>query len=193
MRRSLEWRVTCRWHRLGLPRVPKFVLINQLLEAARPLDRFKYIIVVDDDIALPHRFLDDYLRVVEILRFSLAQPARTHNSVIHHPIVERRDDCIARQTRFVEIGPVFSMRTDAVKLLTPFDVSLSPMGWGFDYAWPVQLGDLRMGIVDVTPVEHVMRPAISGYSGAGDQMVAYLSVTPHLSLEEAYHVLTEYQ
>src|SRR5678815_2593826 len=128
MRRSLEWRVTCRWHRLGLPRVPKFVLINQLLEAARPLDRFKYIIVVDDDIALPHRFLDDYLRVVEILRFSLAQPARTHNSVIHHPIVEHTGDLIARDTRLEEIGPVLSMRTHAVKLLPRSDRSSSTMG-----------------------------------------------------------------
>lgn len=192
LRRSCEWQVTQVWYRLKQPYVPKFTLINQML-ASVPLGGFRHVLIVDDDIRLPFGFLDNYLRIVEICHFALVQPARTHGSEMHHLIVEQVDGVVARETRFVEIGPLFSMRQDALALLTPFDVALSPMGWGFDYAWPVQIGALKMGIVDATPVDHTARPAVTGYSGAGEQMHEYLLTHPHLPGEEAYRTLTEYR
>ena len=188
---SKEWQVEQIWWQLGQPRVPKFTIINRMLVTV-DLNAFAYVIVTDDDIRLSPRFLDRYLGIVEACRFALAQPARTHGSEIHHPIVEQVDGLIARETRFVEIGPLFSMRQDALPLLTPFDET-SPMGWGFDYTWPLQLGNLKMGIVDATPVDHTMRSAVSGYTGAGDQMREYLLAHPHLTQEEAYRTLMEYR
>lgn len=68
--------VTCQ-QELGA--VPKFYLINQLLER-ESLERYEYVIVVDDDIQLPERFLDKFLSLQATLEFRLAQPARTSNS-----------------------------------------------------------------------------------------------------------------
>ena len=187
---SSVWEVDQVWFPLGQPRVPKFVLLNHILQQQH-LDRYDYILVCDDDIQLPENFLDRYLAIVEGCDFALAQPARTHRSDIHHPIVAHVPGLVARQTRFVEIGPLFSMRQDVVPLLLPFDES-SPMGWGYEFVWPLQIEPRRMGIVDATPVSHTMRPAVSEYSGAGDQMIAYLLARPHLSREDAYTTVQEY-
>lgn len=187
---SQLWEVSQLWAREQQPYTPKFVRLNQVLKEV-PLDEYEYVIVCDDDIALPTRFLDRYLRIVSMCRFVLAQPARTPESEIHHPIVRQMNGRLARETRFVEIGPLFSMHKSILPLMLPFD-EMSPMGWGYDYAWPVVLESFRMGIVDATPVLHAFRPALSGYSGASEQMAGYLQTHSHLSPEEAYTTRMEY-
>lgn len=149
---------------------PKFALLNELLVAAS-LPDFDYVIVCDDDVLLPEAFLDRYLACVEQHDFALSQPARTHDSFTDHPFVERLDGLTARWTRFVEIGPVFCMRRDAVPLLVPFDET-SPMGWGYDFVWPCILEEagLRPGIVDATPVSHSLRKSVTRYRhGTADE------------------------
>lgn len=191
---SREWQVHQSWIRLGQPRVPKFVLINRILAQCRHLHEMDYVIIADDDITLPKNFLDNYLRVVEDKLFALAQPARDYGSPIHHHIVSRVSGLEARRTRFVEIGPLVSIRRDALPLLVPFDTEITPMGWGYDYTWPLALesAGLYMGIVDSVPVGHTFREPVSQYSGASDQMVEYLRLTPHLEPEKAYTTLVEY-
>src|SRR5439155_5541514 len=118
----------------------------------------------DDDIALPRGFLDAFLGLQGRTGLALAQPARTHDSYYDHPIVERQLGVQARRTRFVEIGPLVSMRRDAAALLLPFD-ERSPMGWGYDNLWPLILGrhGLGMGIIDATPVNHGLRKPTAEY------------------------------
>jgi hypothetical protein len=143
---------------------PKFSLINALL-ARVDLAAFEYVIVCDDDISLPPRFLDDFIALQRRLDFRLAQPARTPGSHIDHDIVCQQEHCVARQTLFVECGPLFSMHRSVTDLLVPFDTE-SPMGWGYEYVWSWRLAQryLRMGIVDCVPVEHRMRVRGSCYS-----------------------------
>lgn len=192
--RSQDWLVSQAWYRLGSDLTPKFVLINHILSFIHNLHDYKYVIVCDDDISLPTGFLDTYLGIVDALSFGLAQPARTPASVIHHSIVKQVDGLTARETRFVEIGPLFSMHREVVSMLTPFDTSISPMGWGYEFVWARKLDAAgeKMGIVDCAPVDHTMRPPVSGYSGAGDQMVEYLRANPHMPPQEAYATLAEY-
>lgn len=205
--RAEEWSVEQQWIAVGsgdLPaplapltawqqrsRVPKFVLLNRLL-AGRDLRQYEYVLVCDDDITLPERFVDRYLDLVVRYDLALAQPARTHASYTDNLIVERLDGLVARRTRFVEIGPLFSMRGDAVPLLTPFDES-SPMGWGYDFVWPVLLerAGLRMGIVDATPVAHELRKPSTLYDDrdASRAMEAYLSTRSHLSPQDAFRIV----
>src|SRR6516164_6284280 len=169
---SRDWTVDQRWAAIGNDQSarsslrlawwspqgePKFSVINQLLAGVN-LEEYDFLIVVDDDIDLPGSFLDKYLELLERFDFALAQPARTHDSYVDHAFVEQLDGITARQTLFVEIGPLFSIRRDAILLLTPFDMT-SPMGWGYDFAWPTVItsAGLKMGIIDGLPVRHALR------------------------------------
>ena len=205
LRQSRDWLVDQRWIAIGPEvnaavadvtvvhqeaRAPKFALLNRLLTTV-DAGQYEFVLVCDDDIALPEAFLDRYLALVQQYDFSLAQPARTHDSYIDHPFVEQLDGLTARHTRFVEIGPLFSVRRDAAALLLPFD-ERSPMGWGYDQAWPcvIEAAGLRMGIVDAVPVSHALRKPVAHYRHAeADQARAqYLATMPHLPYEEAFFI-----
>lgn len=200
---SRHYRVTQRWAALnGMPpaphvekvtvlalnqRVPKFALLNRLLHGIDPA-RYDFILLCDDDIQLPESFLDSLLDRQSKYDFALAQPARTHNSYTDHRIVEQVDGLDARRTRFVEIGPVVSLRRDAAAILLPFDEDCG-MGWGLDFLWPVAIesAGLKMGIIDATPVAHALRPAAKSY-GLDEALVhmqAYLEDKPHLTPQQA--------
>jgi hypothetical protein len=207
---SSRWQVEQRWAALGrgaIPgpmksvtvwssdtMVPKFTVLNRLLEDI-DLDEAAWVVVCDDDVGLPAGFLDAYLALVERYEFALAQPARTPESYIDHPFVERLAGLTARRTRFVEIGPVFSVRQDATRLLLPFDET-SQMGWGYDAAWPcrIESAGLRMGIIDATPVTHSFRKPVTHYDfdHATSQMKAYLHGRPQLTASEAFRILESY-
>ena len=205
--RSTRWKVKQRWVALGRSPVPaamasvtcwstsqptpKFEILNHLLGEVAG-ESFDYVLVADDDIVLPAGFLDAYLGLVERHDLALAQPARTHDSYIDHHFVERLDGLDARRTRFVEIGPLFSMRRDALARLTPFDLG-SPMGWGYDFAWPVVMEEagLHMGIVDATPIAHSLRKPVAhyDYETANRAMQAFLDTHPHLSRDQAFSIV----
>ncbi len=173
---------------------PKFAILNRLL-GNMDLSAYDFIIVTDDDIELPGSFLDRYLALADCYDFALAQPARSHDSYIDHVFVEQLDGITARQTHFVEIGPLFSMRADALPFLLPFDIS-TPMGWGYDFTWPsvMKKVGLKMGIVDALPVRHNLRKPVVHYNhaDADAQMKAYLSGQPHLTKAECFFIVESY-
>ncbi len=168
-------------------RVPKFVLLNRLLSELE-LDDYRYLMVVDDDIELPQGFLDQFLAIQEARDFTLAQPARTHDSFTDHHFVNQLMGVESRLTRFVEIGPLMSLRREGYQILLPFDED-APMGWGLDFVWPVILEQhgLRLGIVDAAPIRHALRKPVSTYEYTQTEsaMQAFLAKRPHLTLAEA--------
>src|SRR6476659_1969651 len=83
---------------------PKFTLINTLLD---DISDFDFLIVIDDDVELPNKFLNQFIGLINRYQFALAQPARTPDSYIDHFITMSMPGLQARLTRFVEIGPVF--------------------------------------------------------------------------------------
>ncbi len=174
--------------------LPKFVLLNKLL-SEEILDNFDFFIFCDDDVFLPVDFLKTYLDLTLRYDFALAQPARTHNSYIDWHFVEQLDGMKARRTRFVEIGPLFSVRQDICSEIFPFN-ERSPMGWGYDFVWPylIEKMGMRMGIIDATPVEHAMRKPVKNYKHdeANKSMEDYLSRNPYLSKGEAFRILESY-
>lgn len=175
--------------------VPKFELINRLLSHVN-LNDYSFVLVCDDDITVPDGFIDLFLEQQTRYNFALAQPARTHNSYLDHAIVEVVDDLAARQTRFVEIGPIFSIRHDAFSVLLPFDEQ-APMGWGLDFVWPVILesAGLKMGIIDAVLADHSLRKPFTQYDGdkALNEMQLFLKDRPHLEPHEAFVVLNEFR
>jgi hypothetical protein len=128
------------WHQPTL--APKFRLINRLLSQER-LGDYEYLIVIDDDIQLPENFLHLFLDAQAALDFRLAQPARTPKSYIDHPIVAQQAGTFARQTRWVEVGPLVSIHRSIFDLVLPFD-ERSPMGWGYENVWAYELWTRRL-------------------------------------------------
>lgn len=163
---------------------PKFPTINSMLRHVQDRD---YVLVCDDDITVPDGFLEKYLVHVDAFDLALAQPARTLESTFDHAITRQRPMSVVRETRFVEIGPLFSVRRGLFRDLFPFDES-SPMGWGYDLVWPVRVAKagLKMGIVDETPVAHSLRPSKS-YDVKAQQaaMEMFLATHKHLPYAEA--------
>jgi hypothetical protein len=142
----------------------KWANLNALLAAHPPGDA-DWLLLVDDDVALPHRFLDDFLFVAEHLGLRLAQPAHAFASHAAWRVTRRRPGSIARQTRFVEIGPVTAIHAQAFGVLLPFPEL--EMGWGLDGHWAAlaAAAGLPLGIVDITPIRH-LRPVATNYPHA---------------------------
>ncbi len=172
---------------------PKFALLNRLLKPS-DTDDFDFVFACDDDIYLPQGFLPAYIAHQRMLDFAVAQPSRAWHSHFDHAFALRRPWLQARQTRFVECGPLVSFRRDAACLLLPFDQEEGM--WGIDLVWPavIERHGLTMGIVDAVPVDHSVRPQASTYDKSYQYaaMGEYLSKRPHIPMQEAFTVVKRY-
>jgi glycosyltransferase involved in cell wall biosynthesis len=141
----------------------KFSVLNRLI-APRDLEEYDYLLVIDDDIGLPDGWLDDFLTLASDCEFDICQPARSANSDVGHAFTLQIPGIQARETEFVEVGPVVAVRRSAFGSLVPFDETF-PMGWGMECAWRAICGrdGLRMGIIDAFPIEHTFRPTLAHY------------------------------
>jgi hypothetical protein len=176
-------------------RTPKFTLINRIIGKDDVADH-DFVMVCDDDVTLPHDFIDRFIGWQQHCNFALAQPARTWNSYVDHGFVRRSLWSKARETRFVEIGPIFCMNRAMAKLLVPFDET-SAMGWGYDLVWPViaKQHGLKLGIVDDAAIDHSIRARGALYQTGGEleSMAAMLSQHEHLNARDAFVVLERFR
>jgi hypothetical protein len=170
---------------------PKYALLNRLL-AEEDLEGYDFVVSTDDDIVLPDGFPDLFLGVQGRVGFDLAQPARTPNSYVDHPIVIQQRGVVARRTRFVEIGPLVSFGRDIYDLVFPFDET-SAMGWGFENVWAHRLREhgRAQGIVDAVPMDHSIREPLAHYewADANADRERYLARNPHIPLQQCLRVL----
>jgi len=160
----------------------KFENLNRLLAEAPAGNTADWTLVVDDDVALPPAFLDRFLGVSEAFALDLAQPAQTLLSHSAWKVTRRRPASLARETRFVEIGPVTAFGCRPAEELFPFP-SLR-FGWGLDLHWAalaVERG-WRLGVVDAVPVRHEARTVAAGYPRreAEEEATRFLSDRPYL-------------
>ncbi|MDX6702847.1 MAG: hypothetical protein QOF26_3073 [Baekduia sp.] len=141
----------------------KFENLDALL-ARHDLATFDWVVVTDDDVALPRDFLDTFLACAETGSLRLAQPAHRRHSHAAWDVTRRRGGGDWRETTFVEIGPVTAFDREAAAALLPFPPTLR-MGWGLDAHWSAvaQEHGWRIGVVDATPIGHTIRPAAEGY------------------------------
>jgi hypothetical protein len=140
----------------------KFQNLNVLLESAGS-HSFDWLLVLDDDVDLPARFLDRLIAACEHFGLALAQPAQTLMSHAAWRITRRQPRSIVRETRFVEIGPVTAFAAQAAATLTPFpDLRY---GWGLDLHWAALAAERgwKLGIVDALPVRHERSPVATTY------------------------------
>jgi hypothetical protein len=140
----------------------KFENLNALLEQ-HPAAGYDWLLALDDDVSLPHGFLDTFLFLAERFDLQLAQPAHRHRSHAAWRLTRRWRGAVARETPFVEIGPVFALHSPTFPTLLPFP----PLrfGWGLDLHWSALAREhgWRSGVIDATPVRHGMRLIATGY------------------------------
>lgn len=156
---------------------------------------FDWLLVVDDDVRLPPRFLDRFIGVCERFGFDLAQPAQSQLSHSAWRVTRRRPASLARETRFVEIGPVTGFARRAAGELLPFPELR--FGWGLDLHWAAVAAERgwRLGVVDATPVRHEDSPVAAAYSGdeARAEAAGFLADRAHLPASRAGDVLATHR
>ena len=165
----------------------KFQNLNALLTGAE----CDWLLVMDDDVTLPRRFLDRFIAICERFDLALAQPAQTLTSHAAWRVTRRRGGSLARETRFVEIGPVTAFRKDAAAELTPFPELR--YGWGLDLHWASLAAERgwRLGIVDAVPVRHETAPVASTYrhEDAIAEAREFLAARPFVNAADAQETL----
>ena len=142
--------------------------------------------MIDDDVALPPGFLDAFLCAAERTGLKLAQPAHRLHSHAAWPVTRRQPGATARETTFVEIGPLTAFHRDTFATLLPFpDLR---MGWGLDAHWAAVAREhgWPIGIVDATPVGHTIAPVGAGYGhdAAIAEARAFLAGRPYVRRDE---------
>jgi hypothetical protein len=171
----------------------KWANLNAAL-AEHPAAGHDWLVIADDDVALPRGFLDAFLFLAERFRLRLAQPAHAHASHAAWEVTRRRPGVVARRTRFVEIGPVTAIHADAFPVLLPFpDLQ---MGWGLDAHWGALAAEhgWPVGVVDATPIRH-LRPVATAYprEAAIAEAEAFLDGRAYVTRERAADVLDAYE
>jgi hypothetical protein len=175
-------------HRLTIARATaggngrgKFQHLNALL-AAENVTAFDWVLVIDDDVELPRGFLDTFLAAAEQGGLDLAQPAHRLRSHAAWPVTRRRRGSDWRETTFVEIGPVTAFSKRAAAELLPFPDGLK-MGWGLDVHWSAIAAEngWRIGVVDATPITHLIRPTAASYprDAATEEARRFLAGRPY--------------
>lgn len=172
----------------------KFENLNRVLEAAGPAD-FDWLLVIDDDLRLPARFLDRFVAICQRFRLDLAQPAQSQRSHSAWRVTRRRPASLVRETRFVEIGPLTAFGRRAAAELVPFPELR--FGWGLDLHWAALAGERgwRLGVVDATPVRHETATVGAAYptSDARAEAARFLAERPHLPAERAGDVIATHR
>lgn len=168
----------------------KFENLGALLAAHPPHGR-DWLLVVDDDVALPHGFLDAFLFLAERFDLRIAQPAHRRRSHAAYAVTRRRGGSVVRETGFVEIGPVCAFHASTFDTLLPFPPLRA--GWGLDAHWAALAREQgwRIGVVDALPVRHVMRPIADSYrrEDAVAEARAFLAERPYVSAAEGQRTL----
>jgi len=140
----------------------KFENLNALL-SDHPARGHDWLLLLDDDVALPAGFVDNFVFLAERFGLALAQPAHRRRSHAAFAITRRRPGSVVRETRFVEIGPVCALHAVTFETLLPFP-SLRT-GWGLDAHWSAvaRQRSWRLGVIDATPIRHGLRRIAAAY------------------------------
>ncbi|HTQ68041.1 MAG TPA: glycosyltransferase [Solirubrobacteraceae bacterium] len=172
----------------------KFENLDRMLER-HPADGHDWLLVIDDDVKLPHGFLDPFVFLCERFSLALAQPAHRLRSHAAWPVTRRRPGSVVRETGFVEIGPVSAFAASTFPVLLPFP--RLRMGWGLDAHWAAvaRARGWRCGVVDAVAIEHMASPVASTYGreAALAEAREFLSQQPYLPAREAARTLATHR
>ena len=142
-------------------------IVNFIESNASLIDQYEYLWLPDDDLFCNAETINNFFILCKALNFTIAQPALTPYSFYSWPITVQAQECIARQTNFVEImAPCFEVRH-----LRHFSMYFgkNTSGWGYEWLWSeiAQKENIfNFGIIDETPVFHTRAVGTAGHGGA---------------------------
>lgn len=130
---------------------PKWPPLHQLLlDHPEYLERYAYIWLPDDDLAMTKHDMNRFFDLCTDHNLELAQPSLTADSPMTHPLLINNTATLIRFTNFVEaMAPCFS--TPCLRrAMDTFSESQS--GWGIDWLWPDFVNDRENGIAVIDEV-----------------------------------------
>jgi hypothetical protein len=113
------------------------------------------LVIADDDVEMVGGSLRRLVRAGAALGFDLYQGAHVAGSASAFSFTRMRPLTFARETSFVEQGPLVLLSPRAQRALLPFPADLG-MGWGIELRWwrAAQAAGLRLGVVDAVSMRH---------------------------------------
>jgi hypothetical protein len=172
----------------------KFENLNELL-SANPADGHDWLLVLDDDVALPRGFLDRFVFLAERFDLRLAQPAHRSRSHAAWEVTRRRTGSVTRETAFVEIGPVFAFHAATFGVLLPFP--MLRIGWGLDLHWSALAREhgWKQGVVDAVAIRHGLRLIAASYDrdAAVREGREFLAGRPYTPAREAQQTVVTHR
>ncbi len=178
----------------------KWDSISRLFEANPGLlDRYRYIMLMDDDVRLNLDDMNRFLNIVDAHDLAVAQPALHPDSYFCYPILLRCAGLRLRYSNFVE-GMAPALRSDHLRYVLDW-MKTYHSGWGIDRLWAVYMKDpsFRAAIVDEVQMLHTrphgtgavyesfhqksvdprsdMAKLLSSYENTPDRMLVYGAVT----------------
>jgi hypothetical protein len=141
-------------HTVGSGAAPKFVLVNRLLDHAGIAEE-AWVAVADDDVCLSAGNLAEVIGVAARCGFGIAQPSHSWASIITYPLLLSRPWLAARQTGFVESGPLFLVSPQWRSQVFPLPEDMG-MGWGIEVHWSrLRTKGCSLGVVDACRMLHL--------------------------------------
>lgn len=132
-----------------------------------------WLILSDDDVVLRAGNLSDAVRLALLAGFDVTQPSHARGSPNSWAVNRHEPLMWARQTRFVETGPLLIFSPRARSACVPLKEELG-MGWGSEAIWGTQM-QLSTGVLDGVTMVHL-----------GPVGVAYDSEAQQRQAEEIY-------
>lgn len=133
-------------------------LLQHLLDTHPPAPG-QHVLISDDDVVFIGTGARRFPGLGALGDFDLCQPAHATGSEHSFRVTRAEPLSTARETTFVEVGPVVLMSPAAQALVLPFPED-AQMGWGLDVRWSgLRRQGLRLGVIDATPVRHFGRVA----------------------------------
>ncbi len=138
----------------------RFSNLNKLY-CSRPVHPGAWVVISDDDAIFAKGTLSSTIRFMVSAGFSLAQPSHsvlgwwTSLFNIGRPLLKARD------TNYVEQGPVLIADSSFSKSMFPLPDE-GDMGWGVEAEWyPLKSDAFRFGVIDCCRIVHWGRSAVS--------------------------------
>jgi hypothetical protein len=120
----------------------------------RPVEQGSWLVIADDDIVFVKGDLFKTIGLMKDAGFSLAQPGQSLLGWWTNLFNVSRPFVIARDTNFVEQGPLVVADSSFLKLMLPLPEG-ADMGWGIEAEWNrIKEGRFRIGIIDECRIVH---------------------------------------
>lgn len=145
-----------RWHLDERPG-QKFELLNQLIRENSPRAD-EWVVFADDDVLISRGDLRRFVALSAALGFDVSQPGHDRRGFVNYGLTVSRIGTRARETTFVEIGPVFAVSPTARHRVVDTFAG-SGMGWGLEQVWYSR--GLKFGIVDEVRMQHLGKTGAS--------------------------------